>query len=122
MPVKKRSQWSLPTYRRTAKASDLICNLSKLHGPSWALSQFCVASAPLRKSGTAKIDPWTDGDPQTDVQGTLWNQKNLLRVRIFHLTPRRIATDIDVTAVGIVRTENIARFPGNRLCHRKLRH
>jgi len=73
------------------------------------------------KSGTANIDSWTDGDAQTDAQGTLWNQKNLLRVRIFYLTSRGIATDVDVTAVGIVRTENIARFPGDRLCHRELR-
>jgi len=121
MPVKKRSQCSFQLIAEPRNPQTLICNLSKLHGPFWALSQFCVCFRTL-KLGTAKIDPWTDGDPQTDVQGTLWNQKNLLRVRIFHLTPRRIATDIDVTAVGIVRAENIARFPGNRLCHRKLRH
>ena len=49
------------------------------------------------------------------------NEKNLLRVRILDLATRLIARHIHVTAVGIVRTENVPGFPRNRFRHWKLR-
>jgi hypothetical protein len=49
------------------------------------------------------------------------NEEDLLRVGIFDLAARLIARHIDVSAVWVVRTENVPRFPGNRLRYWELR-
>src|SRR6266571_1766935 len=42
----------------------------------------------------------------------LWNKKNLIGPRIFHLGARRKAADIDVSSFGVERAEDVARFTG----------
>src|SRR5881628_2569121 len=46
----------------------------------------------------------------------LWNKKNLIGPRIFHLGARRKAADIDVSSFGVERAEDVARFTGYCFC------
>ena len=54
-------------------------------------------------------------------RATSRNEEDLLRVGIFDLAARLITRHIDVSAVWVVRTENVPGFPGNRLRYWELR-
>ena len=53
----------LSTYCRTAKASNLIRNLSELQGPVLGCFAILPCFRTLNEISNAKIDPWTNGDP-----------------------------------------------------------
>src|ERR1700720_3084604 len=74
-----------------------------------------------KRACASPASAWTANQAETAATGLTRaraasrNEKDLLRVGILDLAPRLVARHIDITAVGVVRTENVPRFPGNSL-------
>ena len=110
----------------------LICYKHNYRVIFYTFSQICVAAQAVKPVFSEKCaSPASDLEQRIRPDGpplrvnnrpaTLRNEKNLLRVGILDLATRLVAGYIDVTAVGIVRTENVPRFPRNRLRYWELR-
>jgi hypothetical protein len=90
---------------------------------SYSSSQICVASiaaSSLNEHSRVLLPAGQPIRPKRRLPDYLArtasrNEEDLLRVGILDLAPRLVARHIDITAVGVVRTENVPRFPGNRL-------
>jgi hypothetical protein len=116
---------------KNAKLGHLIRDMRNCRGATQLFSQICAAYAtPHEQLKRDMREPGAAWDSESGLielatastrPARSGDEEDLLRVRILDLATGLVASHIDVTAVGIVRTENVPGFARNRLRHRELR-